>query len=242
MRIVAFVFLLLCLGVPSRAGTAVRESAWEQRLDSRDEYARKTSDPIEPVNRGLFAVNQQLIRFVFRPLAKVTTTLLPRPVLSHLGNAFENLQAPIRVAGSLLQADFGRATKEIEKLAINSTIGIGGLFRPSDRFKSLTNIPEEDIGQAFGKWGIPSGPYLFLPLIGPTSARDLIGRTADAFTNPFNYWLVEREVWLAIRGAEVVIENPGRLKMYDLAVEGALDKYIVVREGYLDYRAEAVSR
>lgn len=242
MRAPLFVLLLCALLGTSHAGVSIRETSWNERLDSRDEFARKTSDPFEPINRGCFAFNEQLIRFVLRPLAKVTTTVVPRPVLKSLGNAFENLQTPVRVAGSLLQADFGRATKETEKLLLNSTVGIGGLFRPSDRFFSLNNVPDEDIGQAFGKWGIPSGPYLFLPVLGPTSARDLVGRTADAFANPLYWWLADRDIWVAYRASEAVVENPRRLRTYGMAVQGALDRYIVVREGYLDYRAEAVSR
>lgn len=234
-------FLLGAAVVTANAGTSI-QSSWNERLDHGDEFARQTSDPLEPLNRGLFAFNEQLIRFVLRPVAKLTTILVPRPVLAHVGNAFENLGTPIRVAGSLLQADFGRAYKESGKLVINSTIGLGGFFRPSDKIPALANIPSEDIGQAFGKWGIPAGPYLFLPVLGPTSARDLVGRTADAFADPLYWWLAERDIWIPYRASQAAVENPQRLRTYDMAIQGALDRYIVIREGYLDYRAEEVSR
>lgn len=242
MRLFLTAFLVAATFLSAQAGTEIRENTWNERLDSGDEFARKTSDPLERINRGLFVFNEQLIRFFLRPLAKVTTTIFPRPVLACASNVFENLETPVRVSGSLLQGKFSRATKETEKLLINSTIGLGGLFRPSDKFPSLANVPSEDIGQAFGKWGIPAGPYLFLPLLGPMSARDLVGRTADTFADPLYWWLAGKEIWLPYRISDAVVENPRRLRTYDRAVEGALDRYIVLREGYLDYRAEAVSR
>ena len=241
MRSTPLLALLLC-STFVYAGPSVREDTWNERLDPRDEFVRTTSDPLERLNRGLFVLNEQLIRFVLQPVAKITTTILPGTVLSHVGNAFDNLETPVRVTGSLLQADFRKASKETGKLLINSTVGVAGLFRPSNRFPALSDVPAEDIGQALGKWGVPSGPFLFLPVLGPTSVRDLIGRTADGFANPLYWWLAGRDIWIPYRAVQAGVENPQRLRTYHMAVQGALDRYIVVRESYLDFRAEAVSR
>ncbi|MEY2599991.1 MAG: hypothetical protein RLZZ142_2250 [Verrucomicrobiota bacterium] len=206
-----------------------------------EEPLRKTSDPIEWVNRGTFSVNHQLYRFLLRPLADATEAVLPKPVLRCLGNFFTNLETPSRVVSSLLQADLSKASKETSKLLLNSSIGIGGLFRPSDRLACLANVPSEDLGQAFGKWGIPSGPYLVLPVLGPSSCRDFPGKVADSLLNPAT-WVGSPSFRYIVNGTRGVEENPRRMKAYSLATDGALDRYIAVREGFLDFRAEAIRR
>ena len=217
-----------------------RVTASEKR--SEDEFGRTTSDPIEPLNRVVFAFNDQVLtRFLFRPLAKGTEFLLPKPVLTGLGNFFDNLQTPVRFAGALLQGDLKKTSQETGKLLINSTAGVGGFLKPSDKIPALANVPPEDVGQAFGKWGIPPGPYLVVPVIGPSSLRDLPGRAVDTALSP-TFWFGSTAVQVSANVAWTVEENPKRIKAYDFATGGALDKYIVVREGYTDNRAEAVRR
>lgn len=209
--------------------------------EDQDEYCSHTFDPLEPINRGIFAFNHQLTRFILRPLAKVTEFIIPRPILNRVINVFDNVETPVRVAGSLLQADFKKASKETGKLLVNSTVGIGGIFKPSEKIPALANVPAEDVGQAFAKWGIPPGPYLVLPVLGPSNLRDLTGRAADTALNPIT-WIGNPDLRLVLNATENVAENPRRMQAYKAATEGALDRYIVVREGYLQYRASVSLR
>ena len=208
---------------------------------SGDEFARTTSDPLEPLNRGIFTLNDQLNNVLFRPLAKLTERLVPPPVLTGVGNFFDNLQTPVRFTGALLQGDLKKTSQETGKLIVNSTAGIGGFFKPSEKIPALANVPPEDVGQAFGKWGIPPGPYLVIPIIGPSSLRDLPGRAIDTALNP-SLWVGGTAFQVTANAAWTLQQGPKRVKAYDFATNGALDKYVVIREGYTDNRAEAVRR
>lgn len=209
--------------------------------DSEDIGSAKVRDPLEPVNRGIFAFNHQLYRFVLKPLGKVTELILPKPVLTAADHAFDNVDTASRVVGSLFQGKAGLALKETEKLLINSTVGVGGLFKVSDRFERYRDLPREDVGQAFGKWGIPHGPYLILPVLGPSSSRDLVGKAGDIALNPIT-WLPHATLRNSIAGGRAVEQNPAQMKAYDQAIEGAVDRYVAIREGYVSYRDEAVRR
>ncbi len=246
--------LLLGITLPALAGSGVRPPRPAPELtsprpttDPDDEFSTasdnrpKTSDPLEVLNRGIFAFNHQVYRFLLRPLARATEAVIPKPVLTRIGYVFDNFETPVRVVSSLLQANFSRAGKETGKLLINSTVGLGGLMRPSDHFACLADVPDEDVGQAFGKWGIPQGPYVVLPILGPSSLRDLPGKAADSALNP-TIWVGSNAVRYSLTGTRNVLLNPGRIKAYDLARDGALDQYLAIRESYLSYRAEAVRR
>jgi phospholipid-binding lipoprotein MlaA len=226
---------------PAENGTPKTQPEADQTAASLENGAAPSSDPVERVNRGIFAFNHQLYRFVLRPLGRVTETLLTKPVLKALDRAFENVDAPVRVVGSLMQGKPQRALLETEKLLVNTTLGVGGLFKASDRFERYRSIPKEDVGQAFGHWGIPSGPYLVLPVLGPSSSRDLVGKAADIALNPIT-WLPHTTLRNSIAGGRALEQNPAQMRAYDQTIEGAVDRYIAVREGYLSYRAEAVRR
>jgi phospholipid-binding lipoprotein MlaA len=201
----------------------------------------QASDPLERLNRGTFALNHQVYRFLLKPLSRVTTFLVPEPVLDAVGNVFENLKSPVRMTASLLQGKGRRAAQETAKLAVNSTVGIGGLWRASDRIEGLRNVPEEDFGQTLGVWGIKSGPYLVLPVLGPRSARDLVGMAADVCATP-QTWVSAGNLNAWSTMADNVQRNPDRMQTYDDATKDALDPYIAVREAYSSYRANVVTK
>jgi phospholipid-binding lipoprotein MlaA len=206
-----------------------------------DEQVREASDPFEKMNRGTFAFNHQVYRFVTKPLAKFTNFILPKPARTALEHAVANLESPVRITSSLLQGKVRRAGQETGKLLVNSTLGIGGLWKPSDRIDSLKKVPSEDMGQTFGKWGIPAGPYLVVPVLGPSSVRDLPGKAADACLSP-TMWLNENTLSTITSVSKAVIENPHRMEMYDDATSDALDPYISMREGFTSYRKRAVEK
>jgi phospholipid-binding lipoprotein MlaA len=206
-----------------------------------DEVHPQASDPLERLNRGIFKVNHQIYRFVFKPIARVTTFVVPEPVMDAVGNVFENLKSPVRISASLLQGKGQRAAQETAKMLVNSTVGIGGLWKPSDRIRKLKNVPEEDFGQTLGTWGVKSGPYLVVPVVGPRSVRDLVGMGADICAQP-QTWVTagNANVWATI--ADNVQRNPDRMQAYDDATNDALDPYIAMREAYTAYRRGVVER
>ena len=206
-----------------------------------DEETRSTKDPLEPVNRGIFAFNHQLYRFITKPLARFTDFILPEPVRDGIANAFDNLKAPVRISASLLQGKGKVATQETAKLLINSTAGVGGLWKPSDRVTSLKNIPEADFGQTFGKWGCPAGVYLVVPVLGPRNLRDLAGEAANTCASPLT-WVGSSSLRVWVSASDNIQRNPGRMRVYDDATKDALDPYIAMREGYSNYRASLISR
>lgn len=206
-----------------------------------DEQLQQASDPLERMNRGTFAFNAQFYRFVTKPLARFTNFIFPTPVRISLENAVENLEAPVRITSSLLQGKVKRSAQETGKLLVNSTMGVGGLWKASDRFPEFKNIPREDMGQTFGAWGIPSGPYLVLPILGPSSARDFPGKAADTCLTP-SFWLREYSAGTIASASKSVIENPKRMSVYDDATKDALDPYVSVRESFTSYRKKAVEK
>jgi phospholipid-binding lipoprotein MlaA len=158
-----------------------------------------------------------------------------------VGNVIENAEAPVRIVGCLLQGKLNRAGQETAKLVVNSTVGIGGIFKPSQSIDALKDVPQEDIGQAIASWGVPSGPYLVLPVIGPSNVREVFGHAGDAAANPAS-WLGERSVRILIRGTKIVQENPYRMDLYDAATKHAVDPYTSVKEAYHSYRQHEIDR
>jgi phospholipid-binding lipoprotein MlaA len=197
------------------------------------------------VNRGLFWVNHQLYTFVLRPVSKVYTTVVPKPVRNVVHNVYENVEYPVRVVNHVLQGKFDRADLETRKFVVNTVGGLGGIIKLSDRFPSLVDIPSADTGQTFAKWGIGHGPYIVLPVIGPRSARDTVGMAGDYALNPIS-WLpfgpIAEGVSLAISAPNGVRNLNNRMEVYDASTKDAIDPYIAVRSGYVQYRDNAAKK
>ena len=206
-----------------------------------DEQVRQTPDPLEKINRGIFAFNHQFYRFVAKPVADATKFILPKPVRTALVHVIDNLETPVRVASCLLQGKIKRAGQETGKFIVNSTLGAGGLWNPAEKIDSLKAIPSEDVGQAIGSWGVPSGPYLVLPVLGPSSARDLVGKVGDVCLTPMT-WISPHTVSTLTNASVAVVKNPDRMDVYDAATEDAIDAYISMRESYRSYRENEIRK
>ncbi len=220
--------------------------------EAEDEYAAATadvSDPLERLNRGTFWFNDQLYTFLLRPISKGYEVILPRPVRKGIDNAFENVKYPVRFVNCTLQGKFKRAGQETGKFVVNTVGGIGGIFRPAEKIPALANLPSEDTAQTLAKWGVPNGPYLVLPLLGPSSVRDGVGLLGDYALNPVNwpylYWYGSRAKhdWVIIPpSANTLRSLPAQLDTYDTATKDAVDPYLSVRSAYTQNRAEAVKK
>jgi phospholipid-binding lipoprotein MlaA len=204
----------------------------------------QTSDPLEPVNRATFAANNALYKGVMQPVAKGTEAVLPNPVLNALHNFGQNLESPVRIINRLLRAQPMQAGRELTKFIVNSSAGVGGLMKPSESFPSLRNVRPADTGQTLGKAGIPAGPYLVVPILGPSNCRDLAGKAGDWAMNPLVYLTasgVPNSVRSSVAAARGVDENRQRMNAYKATTEMAVDPYIAVREAYSDHRKASIS-
>lgn len=190
------------------------------------------NDPFEKINRGVYAFNDVADRFVLRPVAKGYEKALPRPVRTGIGNFFDNLLLPISIVNEVLQAKFPSAGRSTGRLLINTTVGLGGLFDPATEIGLLA--PDEDFDQTLGAWGVPEGPYLVLPILGPRTVRHVGGTLADAFLNPLIQLRDDEVRWAGL--IVYTIDQRARLLPADEAVREAFDPYAFVRDAYLQNR------
>lgn len=142
------------------------------------------NDPLEDANRKIFDFNQVVDRHVLVPVAKGYRAALPQPIRETIRDFLNNLQGPLIFANDALQGDFGRAKQTVVRFVLNSTLGIGGLVDVAGRW----GIPyhEQDLGITLGVWGVPAGPYLVVPILGPSDPRDLAAEFAEGYGDPWN--------------------------------------------------------
>lgn len=214
--------------------------------DDLDEYSNVATiaDPVEPVNRGTFWLNHQLYTYLLRPVSKAYEFILPSPARKAVHNVFDNAEYPVRLVNHALQFEFKRADLETRKFVVNSVAGVGGILRVSDRIPDLANVPAADTGQTFAKWGIGHGAYVVLPVLGPRSLRDTVGMAGDYALNPIS-WLsyggLSGATALAVSGPSAARNINEKMNLYDAATRNAIDPYIAVRSGYIQYRKKAAS-
>lgn len=203
------------------------------------------SDPLETINRYTFKFNDFVYMKVLAPVAKGYTAVTPEPVQRGAINFFQNLKYPVRLAGNLLQGRVEGAWVETKRFAVNSTLGVAGIFRPVDEVEGFAPIPPEDIGQALGSWGVGEGPYLVLPLLGPSNLRDLGGYIGDRAVNPLEepFSLIDDWDWewrLALGATELVTTSPIIIKRYIDMKGQSIDPYSAMKNGYIQLRRAAV--
>jgi len=215
--------------------------------DDLDEYANTATiaDPLEPVNRVTFWVNDKIYTFLLRPISKTYEKVLPTRVRNGVYNVFDNLEFPVRFVNDSLQFKFNRAGQETEKFLINSTAGVGGFIKLSDRFPSLAGVPAAETGQTFAKWGIPHGPYIIIPVLGPRSLRDTVGLAGDYALYPVTWVSIyfSSYSWtLAFSTPDTVRNTHEKLGTYDAITRNTLDPYLAVRSAYAQSRKQAAQK
>ena len=222
------------------------------RPNTTDEFAsgQKVNDPFIRFNRTIFAFNDTLNTYALRPIAHGYAKIVPRPVRNGITNAFDNAQFPVRFVNCVLQGKLKRSAQETGKFVVNSVAGFGGLMRVSDHVTSLANVPAEDFGLTLGVWGIPAGPYLVVPLLGPSGCRDLVGFAGDYVIYPLNWHAVgiihhafiSNTINGALSGTRTVNGLPKSVQDYDQMKAAAVDPYIAMRDAYTSYRAARVKK
>ena len=194
-------------------------------------------DPLEDFNRAAHSFNEMIDRAVLKPLAGGYQYITPEPVDRGVTNFFNNLADVRSALNNLLQFKIGRALSDVSRVMVNTTVGVAGLFDVA----SNMNIPryDEDFGQTLGTWGVAAGPYIVLPIVGPSSGRDTVGWVVDWFTNPI-YYLEDDTIRWSLYGLRFVDRRADLLNASRVLDEAALDPYAFVRDAYLQKRQNDV--
>jgi phospholipid-binding lipoprotein MlaA len=192
---------------------------------------RDARDPMERTNRAVFKFNRAADKAVLRPAAKVWQAIMPRPVRTGLGNFSNNLGYPTTILNEYLQGKGRDGTADIARLVVNTVFGLG-FFDPA----SHIGLPRhnEDFGQTLGKWGVHTGPYLMLPILGPSTVRDTPSRVVDAYTSGGQYLNDQYLRWSL--AAASTLEIRAELLATDGMLESSFDPYALTRNAWLKRR------
>jgi phospholipid-binding lipoprotein MlaA len=255
LSILSLLAFLLCLSGCSATGNhsaaqPVRSTAPAVGDDFANVPVQKADDPLLRFNRTIFRFNDGLNHYALRPLAHGYAIVIPLRVRNGITNFFDNLQFPVRFVNSVLQGKLTRSAQETGKFVINSTAGIGGLIRVSDHISGLADVPPEDFGQTLAVWGIPSGPYLVIPVLGPSDCRDLVGFVGDYAISPLDWHTlgiihcayISDAASLALSATRYINGLPKAIDTYDQLKSEAVDPYVAIRDAYLSYRAAQVRK
>ncbi|HZD47889.1 MAG TPA: VacJ family lipoprotein [Silvibacterium sp.] len=235
--VIPHILLLLALMLP---GCATRTGNPQPGVAEEEDF----NDPLEDTNRAIFDFNQMVDRNVLVPVAKTYRTVLPDPVRDSIHDFLNNLRAPLNFANDTLQGDFKRAGETFARFALNSTVGVGGLIDVAGRWGQLP-YHEQDLGITLGVWGVPEGPYIVVPLLGPSNPRDLGGQVAEGFGDPWNY-IVTGNPWTLywipfVRGGVSGIDQRSRYIETLADIERtSLDYYATIRSLYRQRRAALI--
>lgn len=189
-------------------------------------------DPWEPMNRRIDWFNSKVDRATLKPIAKGYNKVVPEFMRKGVTNFSTNLRGPLHIINNFLQGDAGEGASETGRFLVNSTAGVLGLFDVATRMGLERH--EEDFGQTLAVWGVPSGPYVIVPFFGPQTLRDALALPLDFLADPLTYYEEDRvryALW-AVR----VIDLRARLLGIEPFLEDSFDRYLAVRESYLQNR------
>jgi phospholipid-binding lipoprotein MlaA len=194
-------------------------------------------DPFENYNRGMFAFNDGVDRAIFKPAATMYRAVTPAPVRTGVSNFLGNLEDVWSFVNSLLQGKPQAAAQTFVRFNVNTFLGLGGVLDIAS--EARIDRQREDFGQTLGVWGVPSGPYLVLPLLGPSTVRDTVGLPVDMAAD-----LISNIDHVPTRNAAKVVDlldtRAALLRAGDTLEEAALDKYSFTRDAFLQRRRSAV--
>lgn len=188
-------------------------------------------DPLESVNRPVFSVNRKFDDYALRPVARGWKFITPAPMRRSITNVWRNFTFPQRFVSAMGQAEFRDAHVELARFLVNSTVGIGGLFDPATRL-GLGKF-DDDLGMMFARWGIPPGPFIMIPIMGPSTPRDTVGDVLAMALNPL-LW-----VGVSMPPIGILFAINGRAEADDAieaSKEAALDYYVFVRDAFIQRR------
>jgi len=191
-------------------------------------------DPLEPLNRAVLNLNLLAFDWALAPAASVYRSATPEPVRRSVGNFLQNLRAPMVFANDVLQGKTDRAGTTLSRFAINSTIGLFGLFDPASKYGYTPH--HEDLGKTLATYGVPAGPYLMLPLLGPSNVRDAVARVGDYLT--LNLYLIDTGTVL---GANTLSDTEATMDHLRAMRASSLDFYALLRSTHQQLRKAEIA-
>jgi phospholipid-binding lipoprotein MlaA len=198
---------------------------------------RSPQDPWESWNRGVYKFNDAIDRGIAKPVARAYVRTVPKPIRTGIGNFFANLNTPTVMINDALQGKFMAAANDLGRFLLNTTVGIGGLLDPATPAGLDRN--DEDFGQTLGRWGVHAGPFIELPLLGPSDLRDAPSTVVDAYTNPRQY-IKNTDVKYGLL-LPYFVERRAALLPLDDTLKNVFDPYVFIRDAYIAHRAFLVS-
>lgn len=195
--------------------------------------APNKDDPFEPWNRAMYEVHQAVDGAVIKPIAQAYVAYVPEPIRTGVSNFFGNIDDLFTGINNVLEGNGNQAGDDFGRVLLNTSMGFGGILD----LASMVGIPKDkkDFGITFGKWGIPQGPYLFVPLFGPTTVRDGTGVLVRYFTGPVGY-IDNIALRNSLYGLGYLDLRAQALSAESVLDTAALDKYRFLRNAYLNNR------
>jgi phospholipid-binding lipoprotein MlaA len=219
--------IFFCTALLLNANTSLAKSV---KSDSQDV---EVSDPLESANRAVYGFNRALDNVLFKPVAKTYRFIVPELGRKGIRNVLTNLTEPVTFINAVLQGDKQHSFTTFWRFTINTTWGIGGLFDVASQ-AGLQNR-KEDFGQTMGYYGSKTGPYLMLPILGPSNVRDTFGLVADAASDPFNY-IFEDDALIGLTALRGLDAREANLDTLDEIDRVSLDPYAAIRSLYTQKR------
>ena len=198
---------------------------------------KEANDPYEPFNRAVLDFNMALDKAILRPVASVYLEVLPEPLQNSVHNFLDNLRSPVIFANDLFQGDLNRAGTTLARFAMNSTVGILGLFDVATEAGMKKH--DEDFGQTLATWEVKSGPYLVLPIFGPSNSRDSVGLLTDILIDPFT-WFTSHEFRVGRAIGTAVDKRARNFDQINDLEKNSLDFYSAVRSLYRQKRRDQI--
>jgi phospholipid-binding lipoprotein MlaA len=193
-------------------------------------------DRFERANRSVYAFNKAIDHAILRPVTRGYVKVTPQPVRRGIFNFLANIDYPITIINDALQGKVHDSLSDMARFGINTVVGVGGLFDPATHWGFEKH--DEDFGQTLGKWGVHPGPYLMLPIFGPSTVRDAPAKVVDHFSSPKTY-LLDTNADLGVSVLGVVDKRAGLLDT-DHLIDNAYDPYAFLRNAWLQRRAYQV--
>jgi len=225
------------------AGTVAVSDGTDEDIYEDEEESQGIYDPIAPLNKVMFQVNDRLYFWILKPTATGYSYLVPQYFRTGFSSVYDNLKSPARMINSLLQFRLKAAGTELLRFVVNTTVGVAGF---KDIASDVLEIgkQEADFGQTLGHYGIGHGFYIVWPVFGPSSLRDTVGFAGDSMMHPLTYagWVVDLPVaaTFGISAHQKVNDTSFRIGEYESFLKAVLDPYTAMRDSFVQYRKKKV--
>jgi phospholipid-binding lipoprotein MlaA len=223
---------------PPKGAGSLEISKASPETTGLEEPGETLADPLEPINRAFFVVNDRLYFWILKPVATGYKAVFPQDARLGVRNFFSNLTTPVRLVNCLFQAKFKSAGNETVRFLLNTTLGLAGFLDPAKKELKIGKT-EADFGQTLGIWGLGPAFYIDWPILGPSSLRDSIGYAGDLFLDPRTY-IFSEPIFYVVRPIEIINETSLTIGEYEDFKKASLDPYIAVRDAYHQYRQNKI--